>query len=338
MPEVLQENVNTINARTVVATASHERGAKKALCILCKGPVEKCAAGLFDTRFGIRGRYATQRCTQCHFEQIAPTPTVQELKELYESHYNFAGSENCRYTRWREWFLFSFFNHCWMKLDGDIAFHSRRGAGRLLDIGCNEGRGLRLYAANGFTAEGLEFNEIAAREARKFGFTVHTCALEQLEPEKQFDVAVLSNVLEHSLKPRTMLKEVRRILRPGGQVWISCPNSESWQRKVFGGSWINWHVPFHISYFSQETLQQLLQQTGFAARECSQITPALWMAQTWIVALFGKEGRKTRQLRNPFLTAALMLICRGILFPLAWLGSRLGRGDCLIFVATATDG
>ncbi|HXM98292.1 MAG TPA: class I SAM-dependent methyltransferase [Candidatus Dormibacteraeota bacterium] len=334
MREALQENIETASSMKGAMLALPESGVEKRVCDICEGNSEIGTEGLFDTRFGIAGRYGTRKCKKCGFEQISPTPTVEELKHLYESQYNFAGSENSRYTSWREWFLFSFLNRWWMTIDGDIAFHSRRGTGRLLDIGCNEGRGLRLYAANGFTVEGLEFNEIAAMEARRFGFAVHTCSLEALAPENRFDVAVLSNVLEHSLEPRKMLEKVRHILNPGGQVWISCPNSASWQRSVFGRSWINWHVPFHISYFSQATLQRLLQQSGFAAVERSQITPALWMTQTWIAALFSREGRITKQLRNPFLTAAFMLIARGLLFPLAWLGNHAGRGDCLIFVAT----
>lgn len=334
MRETLQESIDTASSMNGAVHAFPASKVERRVCELCEGNYEAGAKGLFDTRFGIAGRYGTRKCKKCRFEQIVPTPTVEELKRLYESQYNFAGSENSRYTNWREWFLFSFLNRWWMALDGDIAFHRRRGTGRLLDIGCNEGRGLRLYAANGFTVEGLEFNEIAAVEARRSGFTVHTCPLEALKPEKRFDVAVLSNVLEHSLEPRKMLEEVRRVLNPGGQVWISCPNGASWQRNVFGRSWINWHVPFHISYFSQATLRRLLQQSGFAAAECSQITPALWMTQTWIAALFSKERRVTKQLRNPFLTAAFMLIARGLLFPLTWLGNRAGRGDCLICVAT----
>jgi len=66
-----------------------------------------------------------------------------------------------------------------MALDGDISFHSRRGQGRLLDVGCNKGRGLLIYQHNGFSPEGLELNEKAAQDARKAGFTVHTQTLEE---------------------------------------------------------------------------------------------------------------------------------------------------------------
>jgi SAM-dependent methyltransferase len=149
-----------------------------------------------------------------------------------------------------------------------------------------------------------------------------------------YDVLVLSNVLEHARDPKKVLVNVRGNLNPGGQLWISCPNSRSWLRKVFGRSWINWHVPFHISHFSAETLRRLLTDAGFRNVETHQITPALWVTQSSIAWLFAREGRKNGQLRNPFLTVSLMVLARFVLFPALWLGDRTGRGDCLLVFAT----
>jgi len=177
-------------------------------------------------------------------EQTLPVPSPGELKKLYEEYYNFGGEKGTIYTKSREAFFSSFLYRFWMALDGDIFFHSLKGRGRLLDIGCNEGRGLSLYYRNGFEPEGLELNEKAAQDARMAGFTVYTQTLEEFQPEEPFDVVVLSNVLEHAPDPKEMLEKVQRILKPGGQVWISCPNSQSWLRKLFGRSWINWHVPY----------------------------------------------------------------------------------------------
>jgi 2-polyprenyl-3-methyl-5-hydroxy-6-metoxy-1,4-benzoquinol methylase len=302
-------------------------------CILCGGPLEKQVSDLFDTRFGLAGRYEARRCLRCSLEQIFPAPSLERLKSIYESHYNFGGEKNTLYTRLRERFLFSSLNRIWERVDGDIFFHNLRGTGRLLDIGCNEGRNLRIYARNGFQAEGLELNETAAAEARKAGFNVHTCLLGEFDPAYRFNTAVLSNVLEHALDPQQMLMDVQRILAPGGQLCVSCPNSRSWLRAVFGKWWINWHVPFHISHFSEGTLRKLLEDTGFKRIEILQITPSLWVTQSFIAYCFARENRKTRQLRNPFLTAFLMLLTRFLLFPALWLGNRIGRGDCLLAVA-----
>lgn len=303
-------------------------------CLLCGGRSEGVLRGVTDNRLGSPGSYEIWRCVDCGFEQTYPLPTQAELTELYTTYYNFGGHRESLYTKLREWFLFSFANRLWVCVDGDVAFHRRQGTGRLLDIGCNEGRGLRIHAANGFLAEGLELNETAAQVARDAGFKVQTCLLEDFCPEEPFDVAVLSNVLEHSLEPRRMMRDVHRVLSRDGQVWISCPNSQSWLRRAFGRSWINWHVPFHISHFSEETLRRLLEQTGFVNVEIHNITPALWVSQSLIAYLFAKPGSKTWQLRNPFLTLLFMTTARFLAFPALWIGNLRGKGDCLQVTAT----
>ncbi len=308
--------------------------AQKTVCFLCGSPLEVTMTGLTDNRLGTPGTYEIHRCVRCDLEQTFPVPTLAELKKLYETHYNFGGESDTLYTRWRERFLFSPFYLPWTRLDGDAAFYRRTGKGRLLDVGCNEGRGLRIYARNGFQAEGLDLNEAAAAVAREAGLTVHTRLLEEFHPEAPYDVVVLSNVMEHALDPKQMLLEANRILGNGGQVWISCPNSESWLRKVFGKSWINWHVPFHTFHFSSKVLRRLLAESGYTGVETRSVTPAPWVAQSMITYFFARKGNKNRQLRNPFLVGLFMLFVRFILFPVLWLGNRRGRGDCLLAMAT----
>jgi 2-polyprenyl-3-methyl-5-hydroxy-6-metoxy-1,4-benzoquinol methylase len=302
-------------------------------CIICQARLNAKVVDAFDTRFGIDGKYAVWRCSQCQLEQIYPVPLSADLKNLYESHYNFGGEKDTPYTRLREWFFSSFLYRAWIRIDGDLSFHARKGTGRLIDIGCNEGRGLEIYARNGFQVEGLELNDVAASQARNRGFIVHVLLIEDFRPAVPYDVAVLSNVLEHSVDPRQMLLDVRRILARSGQIWISCPNNQSWLRGVFGEYWINWHLPFHISHFSPETITNLLKQTGFTAIEIRQVTPAAWLASSVIARMFAKRGRLTRELRNPILLLFLMLLVRVFLFPFLWMKKRFGKGDCLLITA-----
>ncbi len=333
MPQIADKLSEGPNPEVFRAVQRASEVAANRLCILCGSPLEMSFPGLADTRFGVPGSYDIYRCAHCGLEETLPKPSASELKRLYETYYNFGGETGTRYTRWREHFFFSFLNRLWSRLDGDISFYQRPGAGRLLDIGCNEGRGLRIYARNGFQVEGLELNATAAAVARSMGFDVHTCLLDEFRPAAAYDVAVLSNVLEHSLDPKQMLLDVHRILASNGQVWISCPNSESWLRRMFGRAWINWHVPFHISHFSAATLRELLEGTGYSQIEVRQITPAVWVAQSLIAFFFATKGKKNRQLRNPFLTLLLMLLARSVLFPVLWLENKRGRGDCLLIVA-----
>ena len=302
-------------------------------CIVCGSKVTVELQNLFDTRFGIEEVWDIYLCEDCEIKQTVPLPSSKELKDLYETYYNFGGEKGTIYTSFREYFISSVLYRFWLIADGDISYHNQKGHGRLLDVGCNEGRGLKIYQQNGYTAEGLELNETAAAEARKAGVRIYADPLEEFKPEKVYDVVVLSNVIEHSLDPKDMLNHVNRILESGGQVWISCPNVDSWQRKIFGRYWINWHVPFHIVHFSQKTLTNILKETGFEIQEIRQESPALWFAHSIIVRLFAQFGRPTKQLRNPFLVAALLILIRIFFFPLLWLGNRMGRGDCLVVVA-----
>jgi SAM-dependent methyltransferase len=290
-------------------------------CLLCGQPCRGLLTGLRDQRFGAPGVYDIVACTGCGLEQTWPRPTEPELQDLYEGFYN-AGVEPG-----------SAYQTLWLRWDGDISFHRRRGRGRLLDLGCNEGRSLSLYAANGFNAEGLEINEKAAAAARRRGFKVYSGALEEFKPPEPYDVVVLSNVLEHALNPVAMLSQVRRLLSPGGEVWISCPNAESLWRRVFGRSWINWHVPFHLWHFSSRTLEQVLNRAGFRLTAARSFTPALWLAQSLCLSRSSAAGRVNRLWRSAPVVASLMLAARLLVLPFFARTDRQLKGDCLVATA-----
>ncbi|MGA7576858.1 MAG: class I SAM-dependent methyltransferase [Desulfobaccales bacterium] len=299
-------------------------------CWLCGEVCQVLGGGLRDQRFGAPGTYEILTCPRCGLEQTHPRPTGPELKDLYERFYNAGAEPGSAYQSVRERFLASGWYRLWLRWDGDPAFHQRRGAGRLLDLGCNEGRSLSLYAANGFAAEGLEINEKAAALARRRGFPVYTGTLEELNPPEPYAVVVLANVLEHAPDPVAMLAQVRRLLGPGGRVWISCPNAWSLWRRVFGRDWINWHVPYHLWHFSPRTLEAVLARAGLRLMEVKSLTPALWLAQSCCLRLDPRTGGRNRAMRSAPLLAAMMLAARLLVLPFFSRADRRLRGDCLV--------
>jgi 2-polyprenyl-3-methyl-5-hydroxy-6-metoxy-1,4-benzoquinol methylase len=302
-------------------------------CSLCGSSCQPVLTDLFDDRFGAPGSFDIVKCLQCGLEQTVPQPTKDQLKDLYERFYNFGGEAESTYIKIREWFLISPLYCLWLQWDGDISFHLRQGKGRLLDLGCNEGRTLSLYARNGFEAEGLELNKVAAAAARRRGFKVYTVPLEEFEAVAPYDVVVLSNVLEHAPDPIDMLRHVRRLLRPQGQVWISCPNAAGYWRQFFGRHWINWHVPFHLWHFSSPTLTTVLKEAKFAIQEMHSATPALWLTQSLCSSFRGKAGKANRLLRAAPLVAGLMIMIRCFLWPWLQQLDRNMQGDCLTVIA-----
>lgn len=89
---------------------------------------------------------------------------------------------------------------------------------RLLDVGSGDGRFLQSARNAGFAAEGVDIARELADIARgRSGCRVHVGALTDLTlPAESFDAVNLDLVLMYVPEPGAMLREVARLLRPGG--------------------------------------------------------------------------------------------------------------------------
>src|ERR1700731_1543183 len=80
---------------------------RESRCIVCTAPLDESVRELFDTRFGIDGSYVARHCSRCGLEQLFPVPDPLQIKQLYESYYNFGGERGTLYMALREWFFSS---------------------------------------------------------------------------------------------------------------------------------------------------------------------------------------------------------------------------------------
>ncbi|MBV9867587.1 MAG: class I SAM-dependent methyltransferase [Abitibacteriaceae bacterium] len=148
--------------------------------------------------------------------------------------------------------------------------------GKLLDIGC--GRGESLVAARdlGWQAEGVEPSEdFVAYGRENFEVEVHQGLIENINyPDASFDVVFLSAVLEHVYNPLELLIECRRLLRPGGLLFLDVPNEAGLfftmgrlYHRLRGRAWtLNLSPtfePYHVAGFSPHTLDVAFEKTQF---------------------------------------------------------------------------
>jgi 2-polyprenyl-3-methyl-5-hydroxy-6-metoxy-1,4-benzoquinol methylase len=134
----------------------------------------------------------------------------------------------------------------------------------LLDIGCAQGFFLYNASKAGYTTKGIEISQDAAEYAiMEFGLDIEAKPFEELRfPENHFDVVTLWQVLEHVPYPLTVLKEVHRILKPGGLLVASTPDIGGIPAKILRKRW--WDIKrLHINQFSTKTLMDILQNGGF---------------------------------------------------------------------------
>lgn len=121
---------------------------------------------------------------------------------------------------------------------------------RILDVGCGTGTLLRYLKAHDYVnLEGLEISRRAVEVLGEHGITMHHARLPDLPlPDQQFDVVIASQVLEHIIRRRRFLSELRRILRPEGAAILFVPDN------CLGPI----DEPSHVIKFTKESLKKEL--------------------------------------------------------------------------------
>jgi glycosyltransferase involved in cell wall biosynthesis len=97
---------------------------------------------------------------------------------------------------------------------------------RMLDVGC----GTAWLNDHFADYEGIDVSEEAVAHAQSLGrrARVHDVTQPLPFPDESFDAVIVKDLLEHVLDPVAVVREVQRVLRPGGCVFASSPDAQRW--------------------------------------------------------------------------------------------------------------
>ncbi len=100
------------------------------------------------------------------------------------------------------------------------------GGGRLLDAGCLDGSFAELFIPKGFGVYGVDASP-ELRKAEKKGIKCVKADLEKGIPFRNefFDVVVAGEIIEHLFDTGKFVSECRRVLKEGGKLIVSTPNT-----------------------------------------------------------------------------------------------------------------
>ncbi len=138
-------------------------------------------------------------------------------------------------------------------------------SGRVLEVGCGEGRGVELLMQQSDSFTAIDKIEEALAVLRK-RFPAGTFTSMNIPPfgelaDNAYDVVVSFQVIEHIKNDTLYLKEIHRVLKPGGTALITTPNRKmSLSRN-----------PWHIREYLAHELKALA-ATIFASVEMKGIT------------------------------------------------------------------
>lgn len=145
------------------------------------------------------------------------------------------------------------------------------GSGKVLEIGCYSGLFLKKFKDLGYECKGIDLNQGFVKYGREhYGLDLECGTIFDFKfTDKSFDIIIFHQVLEHLSDPKSFLKEVRRILKDDGYIFLSVPNTgciilkleHKFLRDFLRHRFID--IPNHLFYFSNNSLKLLLKQTGF---------------------------------------------------------------------------
>ncbi len=232
------------------------------------------------------------RCLSCGVQFMNPQFSDRHLRRLYADYTNFEGPESTS----------KLVPRTLRKAKSLELLGQFKDGGRFLSMGCGDGVELWIAEAYGWQAEGYEVDgQVAARAARRYGIPVHSEDFFKLHAQTEpFDCIYLDQVIEHLKRPQDYLCEIQRLLKPGGILFLGCPNIGSvanrWKtsmgklglKRRRGRHYGTFH---HLFYYTPQVLSRLLQQ--FHGLEVLRIQgePPTQMKLRWLEAAWGRLYR-----------------------------------------------
>jgi SAM-dependent methyltransferase len=228
--------------------------------------------------FGTRERFAYRVCGSCGSAWSAEIPA--DLDRHYPSGYH-SFTEPSPSSRWKRFLQTRRASHVLgspnslgalaMRVWGSTEYLEwcrRMGIGqghRILDVGCGRGHLLVQMHGAGFRhLVGID-PFLSADLHPAPGLTLHRRTLEGAEGP--FDLVMLHHSLEHMADPAGALRQVRRLLPPGGWALVRLPVAGCHAARTYGADWVQWDAPRHLFIPTPPGMNRLAAGAAFTVEE-----------------------------------------------------------------------
>jgi 2-polyprenyl-3-methyl-5-hydroxy-6-metoxy-1,4-benzoquinol methylase len=262
-------------------------------------------------------------CSNCTLRFTQNIPGEQEIAAFYQSENYISHSDTSKGIVNR---LYHMVRKRTLKSKRKlIESCSNRNSGNLLDIGAGTGAFLHHMQEHQWQVTGLE-PDPAARERALSLYALNLLSPDHLFHigEKSMDVITMWHVLEHVHRLHEYMEQLKKILQPGGLLFIAVPNYTSRDAASYGASWAAWDVPRHLYHFSPSSMEQLVKKHGLQL----QAVKPMWFDSFYVSLLSEKyKTGKSSLIKGGF---------AGLLSNLSAMSDRRRCSSLIYIISTAT--
>jgi 2-polyprenyl-3-methyl-5-hydroxy-6-metoxy-1,4-benzoquinol methylase len=146
--------------------------------------------------------------------------------------------------------------------------------GCLLDIGCGSGNFAARFIESGYTVYGIDLTADQIETAKRNGVIalVHDLNSGHLPFDSStFDIIFAGEIIEHLVDTSTFVREIYRVLKPGGCTILTTPNLASFENRIrllfgFYPIWLEYRLEGgqgHVRAYTLHTIRGHLREYGF---------------------------------------------------------------------------
>ena len=212
------------------------------------GPCQLCGTKELS-RFVVPGSTTLWHCRACDLYQYGCMADSEAYAEEYHQGYEKHREQKIRTAMVRL---------------NRVAAHVASPRPKLLDIGCSVGCTVEAANARGWDAHGVDVSQDAVDYCRSRGLNCQVVGpLELPFADQAFDVVVSWHVIEHVADVKQTLREWRRVLKPGGVLFMETPDATCGKVRRLKEKYRKFWAPEHTYTFTPDNMARLLTSTGF---------------------------------------------------------------------------
>lgn len=211
------------------------------------------------------GLFSVKICRTCGLGYTCPPPSISDKYYLAESNYAQTFSDSVSVTQYsaRQISQIAF------ELDPELRYLSSSISAHpsALDVGCGSGAMLEVLQAANFNVHGIEANLHLCKLSSSRGLNVlcgdfFTILANMRVEGREFDLIVLSSVLEHVENPEALFKSCRELLKPNGRILVSQAFYRGLVPSLLPFLWYAWVPHEHYYHFTLTSISLIARNSG----------------------------------------------------------------------------
>lgn len=255
-------------------------------CPICKSPQTNIWSVAKDYEYlSTEKPYNYYNCGSCQTIFIDPAP-IDELKIIYpDNYYSFVPHKKNIVLSVKEWLDEQKLKSVLKKIN--------KSQINVLDIGGGTGwlsSLVRKIDKRVSLTQIVDIDRKAKTVAEKNGHSYYQGTLEEFDPDNQFDLILMLNLIEHVQNPFEVIQKASKLLSKEGMILIKTPNTQSVDARLFKKSyWGGLHCPRHWVIFSEASFRFMIRQTRLTIESLHYTQGAPFWAFSIIASLSKKK-------------------------------------------------